>query len=407
MRKLHTALLLLLALSASAADPETGYYRVQNRTTTRYVYVRDNKGRIDVGATTADYNSIWLIKDDERPHYDPSGIIHIVHKESNAYDLEAQGTSVYNLIEMLPHIYRPNNDYYKIGGTSNGTTKYLSDGESNIYIEQSFPSDANSSEAAILRQRWDIFPVADSYFGIRPAIEAGGRRYATFYADFPYAATAAGMKFYAVVRVGYGQAAISEVSGTVGNATPLLVELAGATAADNTLSIGGTPTATVPEGNMLVGVYFKNTSSAAHRNVVAYDPATMRVLGVTSDGKPGFITATGLSYVDANTAYLSVPEGTDAELRLVAESEFTIPDPDPDPDPDPSGINSVNADGSGVTVTVDGLAVTVVSPTAVAIYNIAGRTVATLPAGGGTATIPAHGIYLLRTAAAAVHKLIL
>lgn len=102
---LPVLLLSVISLPAAAALPPTGYYRVQNQTTKRYTYVRDNKGRIDVGATTADYDAIWLIKDDERPHYDPSGIIRLIQKGGSRYDIEAQGTSVYDLIEMLPSIY--------------------------------------------------------------------------------------------------------------------------------------------------------------------------------------------------------------------------------------------------------------------------------------------------------------
>ena len=57
-----------------SAAPDRLLSMYKNQTTKRYTYVRDNKGRIDVGATTADYDAIWLIKDDERPHYDPSGV---------------------------------------------------------------------------------------------------------------------------------------------------------------------------------------------------------------------------------------------------------------------------------------------------------------------------------------------
>lgn len=431
MRKLLPALLLTLTATplTSGELPSTGYYRVQNRTTTRYAYVRDNKGKIDYGATTADYDAIWLIKGEERTHYDPSCIIYFNHRSGYEYDLEAQGTSVYEIIDMLPHIYAVG-DYYKIGGTASGTTKYLSDGESNLYIERSFPRDAGG-DAAKERQKWDIYPVADSYFGIMPTVTVeGGKGYATFYADFPYAMQSQGMKAYAVVKVGYGQAAIREVSGTIPNATPLLVEVSGATASDNRLAIGGAPTATPPADNQLVGVYFQNTHSRAHWNVVEYDPTTMRVLGLTADGQPGFITAgSDLAYIDANTAYLVVPEGTDAELRIVLEDQFTIPDPDPepdpdpdpdpepdpdpdpdpnpdpDPDPDPSGINEAPADASGVSIAIDGLTVSVKAHGVAEIYDITGRKVASLPAGGGCATVPHSGIYLLRTPAA-VSKLL-
>ena len=146
---LPVLLLSVISLPAAAALPPTGYYRVQNQTTKRYTYVRDNKGRIDVGATTADYDAIWLIKDDERPHYDPSGIIRLIQKGGSRYDIEAQGTSVYDLIEMLPSIYDVNGQHYRIGGTSNGMTKYLCDGEANLEKELSFPRDAGGTAAHV------------------------------------------------------------------------------------------------------------------------------------------------------------------------------------------------------------------------------------------------------------------
>lgn len=397
-RLLPTLLLSAIAIAASAELPTTGYYRVQNQTTTRYVYVRDNKGRIDVGATTADYDAIWLIKDDERPHYDASGIIYLNRRSANGneYDLEAQGTSVHELISMYPSIYEITPGTFRIGGTSNGLTKFLSDGEANLDVERSFLRDAGGASAQT-RQQWSVFPVADSYFGIIPAVSsaATGKGYATFYADFPYATLSQGMKLYAVVKVGDGQAALREVEGIIPNATPLVIEVSGSTASDNRLDIGGTATATAPADNMLVGVYFNNTYSRSHWNVVEYDPATMRVLGLTSDGQPGFITAgSDLKYIAANTAYLSVPAGTDAELRLVSEDEF-------------SSINEVSADRK-LKVAVHGLTVTVSGASRVEIVNLAGRTVAnaTVSTGAATFTLPAHGIYLLRTPGA-VSKLTL
>ncbi len=391
-------LVSLISLSAGATLPETGYYRVQNNNTKRYVYVRDDKGEVNVGATTADYNAIWLLLGEDRTHYDPSGIIRLNHKSGNEYDIEAQGTSVHKLIEMYPHIYEYPGGSYRIGGTAQGVTKYLSDGEANKQKERSFPSDANSASAN-QRKQWDIFPVADSYFGIKPEIQAAdGTRYATFYADFPFAVQSQGMKLYAVTKTGHGMAAYREVSGTVPAATPLLVECTGATPSDNRITIGGTANSNVSD-NMLTGVYFNNTLEKRHWNVVEYRPATMRVLGLTSDGVPGFITAgSNLKYIAANTAYLPVAEGTDAELRLVTEEEFDKF----------AAIDDITAaDDARLSVTVDGLDITVTAPygafstpVPVDVIDIAGHTVASAvltTSGTATLTIPSHGLYILRT----------
>lgn len=43
----------------------------------------------------------------------------------------------------------------------------------------------------------------------------------------------------------------------------------------------------------------------------------MRVLGRCSDGSLGFIKASGLDYIPANTAYITVPESYPAEIKCV------------------------------------------------------------------------------------------
>lgn len=397
MKKLLPFLLIsAVSIPSEAALPASGYYRVQNSTTSRYVYVRDNKGDIDVGATTADYDAIWLLKDVERIHYDASGIIRLNHKNGNEYDIESQGTSVYKLIEMYPHIYDRGNGLYKIGGTAHGTTKYLSDGEGNLDKERSFPRDGGGAQA-VQRQNWKIMPVEQSYFGIKPSARTSdGKYYGTIYADFPFTTLSDGMKIYVVTKSGNGMAAIKEVKGRVPVASPLLIECAGATPADNKLSIGGNPDANI-SGNTLTGVYFNNTDSKKHWNVVEYDPQTMRVLGVTSDGKAGFVTAgADLKYIPANTAYLKVPAGTASELRLVSEEEF-----------ESAAIDDITADHTAdIDIKINGLDVTlsasgnVSSALEIEIIDVAGHVVATgaLNASSScTITLPAHGLYILRT----------
>jgi hypothetical protein len=392
---LSTALISVISLTSYAAQPETGYYRVQNIATKRYVYVRDNKGEVNVGATTADYDAIWLIMGEERTHYDASGIIHLNHRSGYEYDIESQGTSVYNLIKMWPCIYEMTEGVYKIGGTAKGTTKYLSDGESNLDEELSFPRDAGGSSAT-QRQRWSIVPVAESYFGISPTVDCNGTYYTTFYGDFPFSTKSEGMKLYAITKVGHGMAAVKEVKGTVPAATPLLVECKSKEVESNLITIGGEATDTV-SGNRLIGVYFNNTYDEIHWNVVEYDKNTMRVLGTTAEGKPGFVTASDdLKYITANTAYISVPEGSDAEFALVSEDEYDSF----------SAIEGVYYDAAGaVSVSVNGLELTLTStasaPVKVSVADIAGRVVSNITvsaAAPATVALPGHGVYVVHSA---------
>ena len=329
---------------------------------------------------------------EERTHYDASGIIRLIHHSGSEYDIEGQGTSVYSLIDMYPRIYEMTAGVYKIGGTAHGTTKYLSDGESNLDEEISWPRDAGGA-GATQRQRWSIFPVADSYFGIKPTVEVNGTYYATIYGDFPFSTQSAGMKLYTVTKTGQGMAAVHEITGTVPQATPLLVECKGATPSDNRLNIGATPTATI-NGNLLNGVYFENTFDKRHWNTVNYDKETMRVLGLTASGEPGFITAgDDLKYIPANTAYIKVQPGTDAELRIVSEEEYE----------QSAGIEITTADADTpvVSITVEGLTVSLSCTDAdveVEILDLAGHTVARAVT-PSVVTLSAHGLYIVRTPA--------
>lgn len=393
---LSSTLLSIITLTSYAAQPESGYYRVQNIATQRYVYVRDNTGEVNVGATTADYDAIWLIMGEERTHYDASGIIRLKHKDGYEYDIEGQGTSVYNLIEMYPCIYEISEGVYKIGGTAKGVTKYLSDGESNLDEELSFPRDAGGT-SAVQRQRWSIRPVSESYFGISPTVESNGTYYATFYGDFPFSTKSTGMKLYTITKVGHGMAAVKEVTGTVPEATPLLIECKSSQVEGNLITIGETPTATIGD-NQLIGVYFNNTLyKNSHWNVVNYDKNTMRVLGTTTDGKPGFVTASSdLKYITANTAYISVPEGSEAEFTLVSEEEYDSF----------AAIEGISADdANAIGVSADGLNVTVTSatsaPVKVCVADIAGHVLGNVSVSASapaTIALPKHGIYIVHAA---------
>ena len=48
----------------------------------------------------------------------------------------------------------------------------------------------------------------------------------------------------------------------------------------------------------------------------------MRVLGKLSDGSIGFTNKANFTYIPANTAYLTVPSGTPAELKLMTQAEY-------------------------------------------------------------------------------------
>ena len=68
------------------------------------------------------------------------------------------------------------------------------------------------------------------------------------------------------------------------------------------------------------GAFFCTPVQGNHRNVIEYNPATMRVLGTDANGNLAFIKAYGVQYIPANTAFIKVSEGA-AEVFYVVEQE--------------------------------------------------------------------------------------
>ena len=95
-KSILTLIASAIALSASAVIDGDGYYRVQNYTTGRYIYVLDNKGSLNFQATTAELGAIELWKDHGRTISDPATIIYVkdLDGRGRSFDLQTQGTGV-------------------------------------------------------------------------------------------------------------------------------------------------------------------------------------------------------------------------------------------------------------------------------------------------------------------------
>lgn len=317
MKKLFTLLIAAATAFGAYADLDgSGYYRVKNYKTNRYASIIDNRGSIDIIATTADLQAIklWRVWDDVA--HDPASILYISNVSSDDYQLTAQGTGVYQIINHYLKL-RANGSadgqtLYMAYGTNGKATRYLGDGNTLNRDRGSMSTNCDGDY-----RKWFILPVeadGDDYFGAYPDVEASDGLYQALYASFPYSAYSKGVKFYYVSNVSKDVCELTEITGTVPEATPVVVECVGKTASDNRLNVGGTASAI--SDNKLRGQYF-NCDIAGHVNRVAYNPSTMRVLGRCSDGSLGFIKATGLDYIPANTAYLVVPEWYSDEIKCV------------------------------------------------------------------------------------------
>ena len=313
-------LLATLALTSIASLAEVngdGYYRIQNYKTTRYVYVTDNKGRLDYATTTADMGAIELWLGLDKAACDPATVCYVKSISGSQYDVQAQGTGIYEIISTYVKLRKNSDGTYLAYGEKSGMTKYLGDGE-----KGDCDRGVMSSEVSGDYRKWWIKPINtdDNYFGVKADLAVGGKHYRSFYTEFPYSFASSGMKAYYISKVDNGMAVMKELTDGVPGGTPVFIETSSDQPVNCKLNIGGV-SGSNPSDNKLTGVYFNTYNGPSHTNRVAYNPNTMRVLGKTSDGKLGFITAV-LDYIPANSSYLKVAAGTAAELKIVTEAEY-------------------------------------------------------------------------------------
>ena len=296
-----------------------GYYRVKNYKTDRYVYVTDNKGKLNYESTTADMYAIQLWKNFDKACCDPATVCYIegINVENKEYDIKSQGTGIYEIIQSYVRIRSNSDGTYYAYGTKDGVTKYLSDGEKADSYDKGVMSDAGKGDY----RKWNIIPIGtadDNFLGVKTNIDVAGSHYTSYYTAFPYSFASSGMNAYYISKVDKGVAVMKEISGVIPAYTPVFIKASSDQPASNKLNVGGDASAI--GDNQLSGVFFNNDMKT-HYNRVAYDPNTMRLLGITSDGSLGFITS-DIDFIPANHAYLNVPEGTPAELRIVTEDEY-------------------------------------------------------------------------------------
>ena len=358
MRKylLATAASLFLSTAAFAQLNGNGYYRVKNTLSNRYVSILHNKSNTEVMSGKAELGALRSFVSWDKVCSDPSTIVYfdktgtgtVANKPCKFFNLCGQGTSTMEIINFSLGVMDMGSNKYRCFARESGTIFYLGDEDSYTDGVGYLTSNGNSSNS-----NWNILPVTsteDYYFGVKPTVEAEGKYYATMFADFGFspAASATGMKVYYVDKIWNGNVVIREIEGDVPAKTPVLFLCPSATPSGNRLDIAKN-SATLPSENLLSGVYFCiNTGESYHKDWVSYDPKTMRLLGVCSDGRPGFVTKGESDFskdypfqpkasymaIPANTAYLVVPEGSPEEMPLMTYEEYA------------AGIEGVTIDGN-------------------------------------------------------------
>ena len=326
---------LSLALAASASllaqINGNGYYRLQNYGTTRYAYITDDKGSIDLGTTSADLYAIQLWKKFDLAASDPASVIYLKNAEGRQYDIQGQGAELYKMLGHYLSVYENKDNTYYAYATNSGVTKYLYDGDNGdiaIRNDNGWLS-TNGTGIDTKYRKWYVTPITtddSNYFGIKPDLSVGTSYYTTFYASFPFSFASSGMEawYVSAIDTKLGVAIIEPVqaSSVIAPATPLIVRCSSSAPINNKLNIGGTASADVSSKNLLKGVYFNNLTMKTHYNYVSYDAQQMRVLGLTSNGSLGFVTSSTLATLPANKAYLPVTAATPSELKLVTQEEY-------------------------------------------------------------------------------------
>lgn len=391
MRKIILLLSVLAFTSVASVHGATfteGYYRIQNvMYGNPYLALLDDTGSVTIngsGIANSDLFAIRMLFDNEANNImsNPATVVHIYEDSANPgkYICSAQGVSTKDLTSypfLLDEMPRQGVGFYRISATRSAshTTVVLNgamDRDDNDEYEDSGHVATKSSNNS---RYWYIHSVqsgTDQYFGFSPKLHVNGKYYQTFYAEFPFRIVSSGVKVYYVSDIWRGNAVIRQVAdGTVvPAATPVFVECSSSSSSSNQVQ-PVLQSATALSGNLLRGVYFRyyycpEGSSNIHNNRTAFDPNTMRVLRVTSDGTLAFVSnpseaANGTYYLPANEAYLTVPAGTAAVLPVITYSEYV------------TGIKNAKADA---TTSSDDAVYTI---NGVRVYN--------------TKTLP-HGIYI-------------
>lgn len=346
-------------LSAYAQLNGNGYYRAQSSEQGRYIKVIDDRGSVDLTATTADMEALRTCASFENVVSDPASIIYI-KKMNTGYDFRSQGTGSYQIISYEVNLKDMGDNKYWCYASNAGLTKYLADQLINYemlpYLTEEEKEEYLNNGHLVTNISpnvdggkwldWNINPVKDAegfYFGLKPNVAASDGYYQTFYAAFPFTFLSEGMSAWYVSKINEttGKVIISEVTGGVPTSTPVIIKCSSQSAASNKLNVGAS-TSGIAAGNLLTGVYFCNPDAGpTHTNVVPFDPTTMRVLGTTADGSLAFVNNVDLAYIPANTAYITVSASAPAVMLVTDQDTPAVP-------------GDLNGDG---TVDVDDVAI--------------------------------------------------
>lgn len=330
----------LSGVTAFAQSLPDGFYRIQNKGSQRYIYVRDCTGQASTVGT--DLGSIETWPDLNAAVSDPGTVVYSKYT-NGLYDLSTQGTSVNKVIGTnikvyvdgdICQVYAEGQYLYELGTSDEGYgilgAKTSSEAKVGIEFRQWLTPAISSSTS--------------NFFGFKPTVTAGGKYYAPFFADFAYAPNAAVKTWYvSQIDKANAIAVIKEITGTVAKQQPVFIECVGAEPSSNKVDLiaAGGNTAS---GNKMSGVFFDNgeRSNKDHTGIspacVVFDANTMRMLGTDAEGNLAFINnpanltstiafinkswVSNTKVIPHNQSYISVDADCPATLKVMTTSEY-------------------------------------------------------------------------------------
>lgn len=352
-KKIYILLLASSVLfSAQAQIKGSGFYRIKNASTARWMSLCDNHSAgIDYNSTTADCsalvtNALW-----DEISCDPGSIFYLDSKGGESYNIQAQGTSVKEMIDLYINITARGKNY-AAWQEIKGQRALLADKDSSK--DKSWVVTTGSYS------NWNVTPIntTDNYLGVKPTISINGKHYASLFTSFAYT-LGEGMKAYYIIKVdeSRGSAVYKELTGTIPAKTPVIIECTSTDISKNQIT-PITSNAVTPSNNKLKGVYFciGNRWSAKY-NCQKFDATSMRTLAINAAGKLALTTATDhlptvilreeangehltSLAIPANSCYLPVSSKAPKELNLMTEEEYA------------TGITIINATPHPTTYTV-------------------------------------------------------
>lgn len=294
-----------------------GYYRIRNVGSKRYITITDDKGSVNIGSMSADLGAVKLFRSFENIVSNPASVLY-VNEVNGQYRFESQGTDTHKIIGYDLKLKKNSDGSYK-AYQEDGMRLYLCDAR----IEDTEEGVLSTHSESNNFRDWEIIPVSSengNYFGITPEFAHDNFYYCTTYTSFAMTPASAGMTAYYISKVDNNIAVLTEIKGNaIPTATPIIIKTLSTEPAENKMEILMQSPKSI-SGNQLGGVYFHNTSKA-HRNLTPYNPETMRVFGITSNNKLGFIK-TEIENLPANKAYLKVPAGSPDELEIMTKDEY-------------------------------------------------------------------------------------